>query len=58
MANSNMVMARSVGLAVLACALAGCMVGPSFVRPKPSVPAQWSPTAHGQRHHRRRARDF
>jgi NodT family efflux transporter outer membrane factor (OMF) lipoprotein len=45
MANSNMVIARSVGLAFLACTLAGCMVGPNFVRPKPSVPAQWSPTA-------------
>jgi len=36
---------RSVALALLGCTLAGCVVGPSFVRPKPSVPAQWSPTA-------------
>lgn len=45
MANANMTMARSVALAVLGCTLAGCVVGPNFVKPKPSVPAQWSPTA-------------
>ncbi len=45
MANSNMPMARSVALACLAGTLAGCVVGPNFVKPKPSVPAQWSPTA-------------
>ncbi len=36
---------RSLALALLACALAGCAVGPNFVKPKPSVPAQWSATA-------------
>jgi NodT family efflux transporter outer membrane factor (OMF) lipoprotein len=34
-------------LAALGCALAGCAVGPDFVKPKPSVPAQWSATAVG-----------
>ncbi len=28
-----------------ACLAAGCTVGPSFVRPKPDVPAEWSRTA-------------
>jgi outer membrane protein, multidrug efflux system len=45
MANSHMAMARSVALAFLGCTLAGCAVGPDFVKPKPSVPVQWSPTA-------------
>ena len=46
MANSNsMAMARAVALAFLGCTLAGCVVGPNFVKPKPSVPPQWSPTA-------------
>jgi outer membrane protein, multidrug efflux system len=45
MADSNMAIARSVALAFLGCTLAGCVMGPNFVRPKPSVPAQWSPTA-------------
>ncbi|HEX4269510.1 MAG TPA: efflux transporter outer membrane subunit [Steroidobacteraceae bacterium] len=46
MANTNnTVMARAVALAVLGCTLAGCVVGPNFVKPKPNVPAQWSPTA-------------
>jgi outer membrane protein, multidrug efflux system len=45
MANSNMAMARPAALAFLGCTLAGCVVGPNFVKPKPSVPAQWSPTA-------------
>ena len=49
MANSNMAcnvtMARPVALAFLGCTLAGCVVGPNFVKPKPSVPAQWSHTA-------------
>ncbi|HEX3842717.1 MAG TPA: efflux transporter outer membrane subunit [Steroidobacteraceae bacterium] len=34
-------------LASLGCSLAGCAVGPNFVKPKPNVPAQWSPTALG-----------
>jgi outer membrane protein, multidrug efflux system len=38
---------RSLALASLGCTLAGCAVGPSFVKPKPSVPAQWSATAAG-----------
>ena len=37
--------ARSLALASLGCALAGCAVGPNFVKPKASVPAQWSATA-------------
>jgi outer membrane protein, multidrug efflux system len=45
MANSNMAVARPVALAFLGCALAGCVVGPNFVKPKPTVPPQWSPTA-------------
>ncbi len=49
MANSNMAsnvtIARPVALAFLGCTLAGCVVGPNFVKPKPSVPAQWSHTA-------------
>lgn len=32
-------------LAALGCTLAGCAVGPNFVKPKPGTPAQWSPTA-------------
>ena len=38
---------RSLALASLGCTLAGCAVGPNFVKPKPSVPAQWSHTATG-----------
>jgi outer membrane protein, multidrug efflux system len=38
---------RSIALATLGCTLAGCAVGPNFVKPKPNVPAQWSPTAVG-----------
>lgn len=38
---------RSLALASLACSLAGCALGPNFVKPKPDVPAQWSPTAVG-----------
>jgi multidrug efflux system outer membrane protein len=38
---------RSLALASLGCSLAGCAVGPNFVKPKPDVPAQWSPTAVG-----------
>jgi outer membrane protein, multidrug efflux system len=36
---------RSLALVSLGCSLAGCAVGPNFVKPKPDVPAQWSPTA-------------
>jgi outer membrane protein, multidrug efflux system len=36
---------RSLALASLGCTLAGCVVGPNFVKPKPNVPAQWSATA-------------
>jgi multidrug efflux system outer membrane protein len=36
---------RSLALASLGTVLAGCAVGPNYVKPKPSVPAQWSPTA-------------
>ncbi|MGH8289125.1 MAG: efflux transporter outer membrane subunit [Steroidobacteraceae bacterium] len=36
---------RSLALASLGCTLAGCAVGPNFVKPKPNVPAQWSATA-------------
>ncbi len=35
-----------------ACLLAGCTVGPSFVRPKPDVPAQWSNAALQGNEHR------
>ena len=38
---------RSLALASLGCSLAGCALGPNFVKPKPDVPAQWSPTAVG-----------
>jgi len=44
MANTNS-MLRSLALASLGCTLAGCVVGPNFVKPKPHVPAQWSATA-------------
>ncbi len=37
---------RTASLA--ACLLAGCTVGPSFVRPKPDVPAEWSRAAAPQ----------
>jgi outer membrane protein, multidrug efflux system len=36
---------RALALAALGCALTGCVVGPNFVKPKPNLPAQWSPTA-------------
>ncbi len=36
---------RSLALVALGCALAGCTVGPNFVKPKPNVPAHWSATA-------------
>jgi multidrug efflux system outer membrane protein len=36
---------RSLALAAAGCTLAGCVVGPNFVRPKPNVPAHWSATA-------------
>jgi NodT family efflux transporter outer membrane factor (OMF) lipoprotein len=42
---SNVTIALPVALALLGCTLAGCVVGPNFVKPKPSVPAQWSSTA-------------
>lgn len=38
---------RSLALASLGCTLAGCALGPNFVKPKPNVPAQWSATAAG-----------
>ncbi|MGH8293992.1 MAG: efflux transporter outer membrane subunit [Steroidobacteraceae bacterium] len=38
---------RSLALASLGCTLAGCTVGPNFVKPKPNVPAHWSSTAMG-----------
>jgi multidrug efflux system outer membrane protein len=38
---------RSIALASLGCMLAGCAVGPNFVKPKPNVPPQWSATAMG-----------
>jgi multidrug efflux system outer membrane protein len=44
MATSNNI-ARLLALASVGCTLAGCAVGPNFVKPKPSVPAQWSATA-------------
>jgi NodT family efflux transporter outer membrane factor (OMF) lipoprotein len=37
----------SVALATLGCTLAGCAVGPNFVKPKPNVPQRWSATATG-----------
>jgi len=46
MTSSNNIV-RGLALASLGCTLAGCAVGPSFVKPKPSVPAQWSATAMG-----------
>lgn len=36
---------RLLALAALGGTLAGCVVGPDFVKPKPNVPAQWSATA-------------
>jgi outer membrane protein, multidrug efflux system len=36
---------RSLALATLGCTLAGCAVGPNFVKPKPNVPPHWSATA-------------
>jgi outer membrane protein, multidrug efflux system len=36
---------RTLALASVGCTLAGCAVGPNFVKPKPNVPAQWSATA-------------
>ncbi len=36
-------------MAIALTPLAGCTVGPNFVRPAPQVPAHWSPTA-GQNH--------
>jgi len=36
---------RSLALASVGCTLAGCVVGPNFVKPKPSVPPHWSATA-------------
>lgn len=44
MGNTNNI-ARSLALASLGCTLAGCAMGPNFVKPKPDVPAQWSATA-------------
>jgi multidrug efflux system outer membrane protein len=38
---------RTLALVSLVCALAGCALGPNYVKPKPNVPAQWSPTATG-----------
>lgn len=38
---------RTLALVPLVCALAGCALGPDYVKPKPNVPAQWSPTAAG-----------
>jgi outer membrane protein, multidrug efflux system len=38
---------RTLALASLGCTLAGCAVGPNFVKPKPSVPPHWSATATG-----------
>jgi outer membrane protein, multidrug efflux system len=32
----------------LVLALASCAMGPNFVKPKPAVPTQWSPTALGR----------
>lgn len=40
--------ASPLGLAALACLLAGCAVGPNYQHPKTAVPAQWSaPIAGG-----------
>ncbi len=36
---------RALLLGAMALALGGCAVGPNFVKPKPNVPAHWSPTA-------------
>ncbi|MHB8813497.1 MAG: efflux transporter outer membrane subunit [Steroidobacteraceae bacterium] len=44
MANTNGIV-RTLALACVGCTLAGCAVGPDFVKPKANVPAQWSPTA-------------
>jgi NodT family efflux transporter outer membrane factor (OMF) lipoprotein len=38
---------RALALASVGCALAGCAMGPNFVKPKPNVPANWSATAAG-----------
>jgi outer membrane protein, multidrug efflux system len=46
MALSNSTL-RCLVLASLGCTLAGCTVGPNFVKPKPNVPAQWSAIAAG-----------
>jgi len=35
---------RQIAVAVTAALLAGCAVGPQYVRPVPDVPAQWSTT--------------
>ena len=37
--------ARALLIAAMALVLGGCTVGPNFVKPKPNVPAHWSPTA-------------
>ena len=37
-----MTAARTLAVAALAAALAGCTVGPDYVRPTPEIPAQWS----------------
>ena len=44
MANANNTL-RTLALTSLGCTLAGCVVGPNFVKPKPNTPAQWSATA-------------
>ena len=36
---------RSLALVSLGCTLAGCVVGPNFVKPRPNVPPHWSATA-------------
>ena len=36
---------KALATAALALVLGGCTVGPNFVKPKPHVPAHWSPTA-------------
>jgi multidrug efflux system outer membrane protein len=46
MGNSNKIV-HTLALAALGCTLAGCALGPDFVKPKPAVPAQWSATAMG-----------
>jgi outer membrane protein, multidrug efflux system len=38
----------ALGIFVGALALAGCAMGPNFLKPKPDVPSQWSATALGQ----------